>query len=197
MSKSKFQEEAVTAIKDGLNLSGNMYKEEFHLGRFITGWKEPVDCPDMKKGHRYADIKINGQDTIYKVSRPILIEVDGRQHDDPMAKWNDPVYDKTTHQLIWTRAQNFNDQIDRDEWENLWALENHYIMIRIKEPVWMDVNPAYWKQREILMNKLSKPGYLSEIIHKCERSNAKGVIIAWDNEKPVVTKNWPKPKYIY
>ena len=187
---SKFQKRVKEAIKLGLNLNDQQIQEEYYLGQFISPWKQSNNKNNKQMGHRRADLRISGKNTIYKVSRFVIIEADGNQHDNPNNKWNDP--DK-----LYTRAQKFNDQIDRDYWENLKVNEDGGIMIRIKEPIGYDEDPnTYYERLNRLLEKLQKPGYMSNIIQDAENKKAKGVIVSWDNEKFIITKSWPKPKYI-
>lgn len=193
---SQFENRIQSAIKSGLNLKPGMYKEQYYIGRFITGWKHPKDCENPRVGHRHIDLKINGKGTLFGVSRPVYVEAQGDQHKDPQAKYHDPEYNQETGDLIWTRAQKFNDQVDRDEHVTIKAQADNAILLLVEEPTYKIKNPAYYSQLDKLIEKLEKPGYLAQIITRCEMKHYKGCIITWDNEKFITPKRkWPKPNY--
>lgn len=192
---SQYETRIKNAFKTGLNLKEGMYQEQFYIGRFISGWKQPVDCDNNRVGRRKIDFKINGADTIFKVARPVYAEIDGTQHDDPYSSFNDPSYNEEG-ELIWSRSQNFNDQVDRDYYVNIKAEEANAIMIRVKEPIWRSKNPAYYEQLEALEQKIQSPGFLAFMIQLCEQRHYKGCIITWDGVKFITKgRKWPKPKY--
>lgn len=192
---SQYENKIKAAFKNGLNLKEEMYAEQFYVGRYISGWKQPIDCDNPRVGRRYIDFQINGGDTIYRIARPVWAEIDGNQHDDPQSKYNDPQFNKKG-EVKWTRAQMFNDQIDRDDYINTKAEEENAIMIRVKEPVWRSKNLAYDQQLNMLEQKIQSPGFLAYIIQLCEQRHYKGCIITWDKIKFITQgRHWPKPKY--
>lgn len=193
---SQYETKVKDAFKRGLNLKEGTYKEQYYIGRFITGWKQPKDCENPRVGRRHIDLKIHGKGTLYGISRPIYVEIQGGQHKNPQAPYHDPEYDEDTKELIWSRAQKFNDQIDRDEYVTIKAEENNAILLLIEEPLYKTYNPAYYRQLEKLVEKLEKPGYLAQIVARCESKHYKGCIITWSDEKFITPKRkWPKPKY--
>lgn len=93
LNMSQFENKIIKAINSGLDLSSNMYEKQHYVGRFISGWKQPKSCSNNKVGHRKIDIQIKNN-TIYRVSRKVNIEIDGCQHYDLLSKLNDPQYDQ-------------------------------------------------------------------------------------------------------
>lgn len=193
---SDFEQQTLNAVKQGLSLEDGMYQHEYIVGRFISGWKHSIDSTDNRVGLRRIDLKINGDNTLYGILRPIYTEAQGTQHEDANAPHHNPTYDKKTKKRRWSRKQKFNDQVDRDEFITIKAAEDNAILILIKEPTYKTYNPAYYEQLDKLIKKLKQPGYLMQLIIKCENANYKGCIITWQDEKFITPKRkWPKVKY--
>lgn len=192
---SKFQEEVRDAIIKGSNLQSTDYKEEFYIGRYLSGWKHDPTTEDKRVGHRHADLQIK-KNTIYCVSRQVWVEANGEYHRNPKNKWNDPEFDKNG-KLIWTREQKFNDTVARDKWESIIAQDEKHkaILIRVEEPDGFGTE-AYQEKRKALIEKLSRPGYFTGLIQDAEKKHAKGYLITWDDQKIVGTKQWKTPKFV-